>query len=279
MLKDDFVKQTNYIYEEKHPAILPKNSHLAHLLINYHHESVHHQGRQITHEKIRQAGIWIVDANRMISKTINQCVTCRRLRGKLSSHVQLMADLLSDRLDTPPPFTNVGFDVFGPWNIQTRKLRGGAVNAKRWALIFTCLNCRAVHIEVLETMETSSFICVLRRFFAIRWTLTLLRCDRGTNFISEKSELDSALNAMDQRTIKKNVTEQTCDWIFNLPHASQFGGAWKRQIGTARRILDAMFLELGSPQLTHELLVTLVAEVTGIINSRPIAVLSSEVDR
>ena len=39
-----------------------------------------------------------------------------------------------------------------------------------------------------------------------------------------------------------------------------------------------MFLDLESPQLTHELLVTLVAEVTGIINSRPIAVLSSEVD-
>ena len=62
-----------------------------------------------------------------------------------------------------------------------------------------------------------------------------------------KSELDSVLNAMDQRTSKKYVTEQKCDWIFNPPHASHFGGAWERQIGTARRILDAMFLELGSP--------------------------------
>ena len=25
-----------------------------------------------------------------------------------------MADLPKDRLDTPPSFTNVGFDVFGP---------------------------------------------------------------------------------------------------------------------------------------------------------------------
>lgn len=46
-----------------------------------------------------------------------------------------------------------------------------------------------------------------------------------------------------------------------------------------QRILDAMFLELGRPQLTHELLVTLMAEVTGIINSRPIAALSPEVDQ
>ena len=67
----------------------------------------------------------------MISKRINQCVKCQRLRGKLSS--QLMADLLTDRVGTPPPFTNAGFDVFRPWNIQMQKLRGGVVNAKHWA--------------------------------------------------------------------------------------------------------------------------------------------------
>ena len=68
------------------------------------------------------------------------------------------------------------------------------------------------------------------------------------------------------------MTKQKCDWIFNPPHPSHFGGAWERQIGAARQILDAMFLELRSPQLTHELLVTLMADVTGIINSRLIAV-------
>ncbi|CAB3997332.1 Hypothetical predicted protein [Paramuricea clavata] len=40
-----------------------------------------------------------------------------------------------------------------------------------------------------------------------------------------------------------------------------------------------MFLELGSPQLTHELLVTLMAEITGIINSRPIVVVPSDIDQ
>jgi hypothetical protein len=40
-----------------------------------------------------------------------------------------------------------------------------------------------------------------------------------------------------------------------------------------------MFLELGSPQLTHKLLVTLMAEITGIINSRPIAVVPSDIDQ
>lgn len=39
-----------------------------------------------------------------------------------------------------------------------------------------------------------------------------------------------------------------------------------------------MLLGIGSAQLTHKLVVTLMAEVTGIVNSRPIATLPSDVD-
>ena len=124
-----------------------------------------------------------------------------------------------------------------------------------------------------------AFICALRRFFALRGPSFLLRCDRGTNFIGGKSELDQALSTLNQKVITKYVTEQDCEWIFNPPHALHFGGVRERQIGTAKRVLDAMFLELGSPQLTHELLVTLMAEITGIINSRPIAVVPSDIDQ
>lgn len=271
------LRRVDQMFEEKHPAILPKNSYLATLVIDHYHNKVYHQGRQITHGAIRQAGIWIMGVSRMISKKIGRCVICRRLRGR--NMTQHMADLPADRLDTPPPFTNVGLDVFGPWIIQTRRLRGGAANAKRWALIFTCLNCRGIHIEVLETMETSSFICALRRFISIRGPPSILRCDRGTNFVGGKSELDHALHEMDHKAIANYANEQNCEWLFNPPHASHFGGIWERQIGTVRRVLDAMLLQLGPSQLTHELLVTLMAEVTGIVNSRPIATLPSDVDQ
>ena len=45
-----------------------------------------------------------------------------------------------------------------------------------------------------------------------------------------------------------------------------------------RHVLDAMFTELGQSQLTHELLVTLMAEVVAIANARPIAALLSNTD-
>ena len=76
-----------------------------------------------------------------------------------------MADLPADRMEVGAPFTNVGFDVFGPCEIHTRKTRGGAAKSKRWGLVFTCLTSRAIHIELLESMDASAFICALRRFF------------------------------------------------------------------------------------------------------------------
>ena len=114
---------------EKHPALLPKRHHLSKLVIKHHHTKVHHQGRQITHGAVRQAGFWIIGGHGMVAKTLSACVMCRKARGKMLT--QHMANLPADRMEVTPPFTNVGFDVFGPWTIHTRRSRGGAMNSKR----------------------------------------------------------------------------------------------------------------------------------------------------
>lgn len=127
-------------------------------------------------------------------------------------------------------------------------------------------------------MDTSAFICALRRFLSIRGPTARIRCDCGSNFIGAKCEFDQALQEMDEGALKTYLADHGCEWSFNPPHASHFGGVWERQIGTIRRVLDAMLLELGNPQLTHELLVTLLAEVSAIVNARPIATVPSDVE-
>ena len=152
------------------------------------------------------------------------------------------------------------------------------MNAKRWGLVFTCQTSKAIHIEVLEAMDSSAFLCALRRLFALQGHAKLLRGDRGTNFIGAKTELDAAASELDEKKVEKFITECGCKWEFNPPHASHFGGVWERQINMICRVLDAMFTELGLSQLTHKLLVTLMAEVVAIVNARPIAALPSDVD-
>lgn len=133
------------------------------------------------------AGVWIVGGRKLISSIIFKCIICKKLRGK--REVQKMSDLPSDRLTTDPPFTHVGLDVFGPWSVATRRTRGGAAESKRWAVIFACLSTGVVHLEVIESMSTSSFINTLRRFLAIHGPVKHRRSDRGTNFIGACKEL------------------------------------------------------------------------------------------
>jgi hypothetical protein len=51
----------------------------------------------------------------------------------------MMADIPKDRIKPGPPLTSVGVDIFGPWEVLTRRTRGGAANIERWGLMFTCL--------------------------------------------------------------------------------------------------------------------------------------------
>ncbi|XP_062268020.1 uncharacterized protein LOC133973962 [Platichthys flesus] len=182
---------------------------------------------------------------------------------------QRMADLPPERLKICPPFTYVGLDVFGPWSIVTRRTRGGQAESKRWAIMFSCLSSRAVHIDLIESMDASSCINALRRFFALRGPVVQLQSDCGTNFIGASKEFE-----MDD-TVQRYLNKQGCSWNFRHPHASHMGGSWERMIGVARRILDSMLLQQKS-HLIHEVLSTLMAEITAIINARQLLPVSTD---
>ncbi|XP_033103443.1 uncharacterized protein LOC117106200 [Anneissia japonica] len=125
----------------KHPTVVPGKCHIATLLVGHFHHNIYHQGRQFTEGAVREAGYWVVGCKKLVSSIIHHCLTCRKLRGKLS--IQRMADLPSDRITCVPPFTNVGVDCFGPWEVTARRTRGGVALNKRWAVMFSCLTSRA----------------------------------------------------------------------------------------------------------------------------------------
>ena len=260
--------------KEKRPIIIPGSHHIATLLIRHYHCEVEHQGRHFTDGAIRAAGLWITGAKRHISSVIHKCVKCRKLRGK--TLCQIMADLPDNRLEPTPPFTNVGVDVFGPWTVVSRRTRGGQANPKRWAVLFTCLVTRAVHIELIEEMSSSAFINAARRFSAIRGPVKIFRSDRGTNFIGAVRDLRiKALNVEDG-PIRDYLQGTHATWIFNPAHSSHMGGVWERMIGVARRILDSMLSNTDNKVLTHDVLNTFMAEVSAIINSRPLVPVSTD---
>lgn len=134
----------------KHPAILPKDSHISTLLIRHFHAKVQHQGRGMTMNELRANGFWILGCSSAVSSHIFKCVKCRKYRR--STEVQKMGDLSSDRTEPTPPFTYVGMDCFGPLYVKD-----GRKELKRYGLIITCLCSRAIHIEVVDDLSTDTF--------------------------------------------------------------------------------------------------------------------------
>ena len=127
---------------------MPPNHAVTRLLIKYFHTGIGHQGRHLTHSKIRLNGYHILKGRSIIRKVVAGCQMCKRLRGPLLT--QQMADLPKDRLEQVPPFVNSGLDVFGPFYVSERRsTRNSYGQRKVWVLILVCLVSRAVHVEIL----------------------------------------------------------------------------------------------------------------------------------
>jgi hypothetical protein len=75
---------------------------------------------------------------------------------------------------------------------------------------------------------------------------------------------------MNTKAVQAYLTTDKCEWIFNPPHASHAGGVWERMIRVTRRILDSTLSNVAPGHLTHEVLTTLMAEATAIVNGRPL---------
>ena len=251
----------------KHPVILPKVSHITDLIICHHHKRTNHQGRGITLNEIRSCGYWIIGGSSLVSKHIARCVTCRKVRG--STQGQKMADLPIDRLEPSPPFTYSAVDFFGPFYIKE-----GRKELKRYGVLFTCMACRAVHIETANSMDTSSFLSAYRRFVGRRGPVRQLRCDQGTNFVGAKSEYEKNMQKMNNDKIKQELMKDQCDWVvfkMNVPNASHMGGVWERQIRTVRNVFTVLLDQHGA-QLDDQDLRTFLVEAENIVNGRPLTV-------
>ncbi|XP_030611587.1 uncharacterized protein LOC115798771 [Archocentrus centrarchus] len=248
----------------KHPILVPKGHHVTQLIIAHFHSKVHHQGKGLTINEIRSNGIWIPGINKAVANFIHQCVKCRRLRR--GTEEQKMSEFPRQRLEPSPPFTFCGMDCFGPFlTKQARKVH------KRYGLLFTCLCCRAVHIEMLDDMTTDAFINALRCFIAIRGAVSEIRCDQGSNFVGAKNELQEALKQVDSNRIITFLAEKQCDFKMHTPHSSHTGGVWERQIRTVRNILrSTASLSLG--RMDDASLRTFFYEAMAIVNSRPLTV-------
>ncbi|NP_001410306.1 uncharacterized LOC100150025 [Danio rerio] len=249
-----------------HPVVLDPRHPVTLLIIRDYDERLHHPGTERLFAEIRRT-YWILRGREAIRRYQHQCTECKKWRGR--PEVPLMADLpLTRQRYFRPVFYSTGMDCFGPFVIKI-----GRRNEKRWGIVFKCMTTRAVHLDLLSSIDSDSFLMALRRFIARRGNPHELLCDQGTNFKGGERELNEAFAAL-QSELQNHLAVQQIKFTYNPPSAPHFGGCWEREI---RSIKAALKVTIGAQTVTEEVLRTVLIEVEGILNSKPLGYTSSDV--
>ncbi|PIK44569.1 hypothetical protein BSL78_18566 [Apostichopus japonicus] len=164
----------------------------------------------------------------------------------------------------------VGVDYFGPFEAKR-----GRSTVKRFGCIFTCLSSRAVHLEVCESLDADSFLNAFRRFVARRGQPVKIFSDNGSNFQAGEKELRNAFKAMNKDDVEAFFHSKGCEWHFNPPTASHFGGAWERLIRSVRRILRGV---LRQQTVTDEVLTTVLLRLN-LFSTQDLSLTSPQIQK
>ncbi|XP_058652120.1 uncharacterized protein LOC131552381 [Onychostoma macrolepis] len=247
-----------------HPIILDHRHPTTKLLIQDYDSRLSHPGPERVFAEIRRK-FWILRGREAIRRYQHTCTDCRR--WKSSPQVPKMADLPIARLRLyKPAFYSTGMDCFGPFVVKV-----GRRTEKRWGIIFKCLTTRCVHLEILTNMNSDSFLMALRRFIARRGTPAELFSDQGTNFRGGEREMREALTELSPE-LQLQLAKHKIQFHFNPPGAPHFGGTWEREI---RSVKTALYRVVGSQTVTEEVLHTVLLEVEGMLNAKPLGYVSS----
>lgn len=251
--------------DNMHPIILDPRHPTTKLIIQSYDSKLRHPGPERLFAEIRRK-YWILRGREAIKHLQRECLHCQKWRKK--PEVPRMADLPPARLRLfKPAFHSTGMDCFGPYTVKT-----GRRNEKKWGIIFKCLTTRAVYIDILHSLETDSFLMALRRFTARRGKPQELLSDQGTNFRGGERELKEAFTAL-APDLQSQLAKQQIEFHFNPPNSPHFGGCWEREI---RSLKNALMVTLGNQSVTFEVLQTVLAEIEGILNSKPLGYTSSD---
>ena len=251
-------------FRSKYPILLPKSHPFTDLVINDCHKRVLHNKLRSTLAELR-ARFWVPQGRQQVKRVIGKCHICRRLEGKAYKSPP-EAELPNFRVNETLPFSNTGVDFAGPLFVKN----GPGEMKKVYVALFTCCVTRAIHLELVEDLNTISFVNCLRRFCSRRGTPRLINSDNAKTFKAADKLLDKLAT---DHTFLEFLDHRRILWKFNLPLSPWWGGYWERMVGCVKRCLRKV---LGNARLTRDELTTVFTEVESTLNSRPLTYLYDE---
>ncbi|GFW64971.1 integrase catalytic domain-containing protein [Trichonephila clavipes] len=182
-----------------------------------------------------------------------------------------MGNLPKHRVTLEKPLFSWDIDYAGPVLIKCNKGLG-TKSTKGYIALFVCLATKAVHVEAVGDLTTDSFIAALRRFSARRGAPRHIYSDNETNFVGACRKLDEIrklkLSLPTNEALSYYLYKSSIDWHFIPPTSPHFGGIWESGIRSVKFHLKRVS---GKIILTFEELTTLLTQIEGLLNFKPLS--------
>ncbi|XP_038117200.1 uncharacterized protein LOC119769297 [Culex quinquefasciatus] len=257
--------------DAKHPAVLPARHRFTRLILHYYHLGLLHAGPQLLLGTVRLR-FWPLGGRSVARTIVHQCKTC--FKAKPTPVRQFMGDLPAVRVTVARPFSKTGVDYFGPVFVRPGPRRTAI---KAYVCLFVCLCTKAVHLELVSDLSTERFLQALHRFTSRRGPVAEIWSDNGTNFVGARNRLHELFTLLrdkqHQEKVFKDCVNNEIHWSFSPPSGPHFGGLWEAAVRSAKHHILRV---IGDEPISIEDMNTLLVQVEGCLNSRPITPMSDD---
>ena len=181
-----------------YPFILPRTSWATKMIIKQYHKDDHYSTRTNHTLAVLWARYWIMSARKVIREIEKDCEVCRRRKAKLATQVISSLPYVWLKMSLRP-FTNAAVGYTWPFI----RIHGISINrAKQYFSLFTCLNTRAIHLEMSFKMDTDSFFNAFSRMASRRGIPKVMCSYNEGNFVKAEKKSKDLVNQLDQEEIK-----------------------------------------------------------------------------
>ena len=250
------IEASSLPYDTKFPILLPSDHHITRLIIMQSHEDVFHNGVRETLTQLRSR-FRVTKGRQAIKKLIAKCNVCRKLEGK-GYGIPASPDLPDFRLSNDFAFTRIGVDYAGPLYVKDIYAESKDMY-KAYIALYTCASSRATHLDLVPDNTISSFVKSFKRFIGRRRMPSVVVSDNGKTFKGVQ--------------LRNFILHKKIKWRFIVEGSPWWSGFYERMVGCVKRCLTKV---LRNARLTYEELFTLLIQIEGVLNSRPLTYVDEE---
>ena len=274
-------------FETREPILLPKHNKIVERVVLHMHVMSGHTASGQTLYQVQRM-YRLVGGKQEVSRIIHLCR--KRRCVKPVPLEQRLAPLPTFRTDGYAPWVNIAIDYFGPFEVRHdcdwkknsdldyvpgRKVKKVLKKAcphpdisKAWGIIFTCLQTRAIHLEAVVKMDTTTFLQAFTRMTSRRGLPHVVWSDNAKTFKRARTLVNDMIKQIDWQHVEEKARLHNIDWQFGTEKMPSTNGVVERMV---RSVKEGLRVSLIHRPVAFYQLETFLIEVEALVNDRPLA--------